>query len=297
MDLFQSMRSFVTTVNTGSMSAAANQLDITPAMVGQHIAALETRLGTRLLHRTTRRQSLTDFGESYLEQCKDILERIALADMEAESQSHEAKGTLRITAPVSFGAASLMPKLKEYRELSPLVKLDIMLTDRHVDLVDEGIDVAFRVGQIADSRVIQRALMPYKMVICASPEYLSQYGEPTHPEDLTSHNIISFTSASKAPLSLQNGETKLDIKLDSIITVNNGHALISAAKAGMGIIVQPQVLLEEALNAGDLQPILSDWQLGERQVSLLYYRDKSMTPRVSSFIHFALKAFKTNPLL
>jgi DNA-binding transcriptional LysR family regulator len=291
MDLLQSMTAFVTTVNTGSMSAAASCLNMTPAMVGQHIAALETRLGTRLLNRTTRRQSLTGFGVTYLEQCKDILERVALADTEAEAQSSEARGLLRITAPVTFGSSLLMTSLKRYRDLSPLVQLDVVLTDQNVDIVEDGIDVAFRIGNIPDSRVIQRILAPYKMIVCASPEYLDKYGIPAHPTELSEHEMIGFTLASRSPLKWYLKEKTIGIEPKYRMTVNSGHALVNAAKSGLGIIIQPEILLKDDIKTGKLVQLLPDWQLGERQISLLYYRDKNMVPKVRSFINFAIKEF------
>ena len=292
MDLFQSMRAFVTTVKAGSMTAAAVQLDLTPAMVGQHIAALESRFGTKLLNRTTRRQNLTEFGASYLEQCKDILERVALADMEAESQLSEPRGTLRITAPVTFGSSLLMPALARYRTLAPLVKIDVVLTDRNVDLIDEGFDLAFRIGHVPDSRLIQRKLMPYKMVLCAAPDYLASHKEPVHPSELSDHELVAFTSAARASLRLYNGETMVEVAPRCSVTVNSGHALLNAARACLGIIIQPEILLEAEIKAGNLVRLLPDWQLGERQVSLLYYRDQHMTPRSRSFINFALDEFE-----
>ena len=178
MDLFRSMQAFVETVEKGSMSAAAKSLQVSPAMVGQYIVALEQRFGTRLLNRTTRSQKLTNFGGSYFEQCKDILDRVSLTDLEAEFQQSEAVGKLRITAPTTFGANVLMPALARYRQLAPQVKVDVELTDRNVDMIDEGFDIAFRVGVLPDSRLIARKLMPYKMTMCAAPSYLSQRGVP-----------------------------------------------------------------------------------------------------------------------
>lgn len=292
MDLFQSMKAFVTTVEAGSMSSAAAQLKLTPAMVGQHIAALEARLGTRILNRTTRRQSLTDFGKNYFEQCKDILERVAITEMEAEAQSSEAQGVLNITAPVTFATTVLMPALKRYRQLSPLVKLQLMLTDQNLDIVEEGIDIAFRIGPIPDSRIIQRILMPYKMVVCAAPEYLAKHGTPIHPTNLKEHEVISFTKTADTPLKFYNDENIVEHKAQSMITVNNGYALLSAAKSGLGIIIQPEILLKKDLESGTLLRVLSDWHLGERQLSMIYYRHKNMTPKVRSFINFVIKEFR-----
>jgi len=292
MDLFQSMKAFVTTVNAGSMSAAATQLNLTPAMIGQHIAALESRLGTRILNRTTRRQNLTDFGASYLEQCKDIIERVALADMEAQAQSTQAMGSLRITAPISFGTSLLMPALNQYRSLNPLVKIDVVLNDRNIDLVEEGIDIAFRIGKVPDSRLIQRVLMPYKMIACAAPSYLKEHGTPSQPSELNQHDLILFTPASRAPINWYKEEQHVEVKPNCMMTVNSGHGLLNAAKSGLGIIIQPEVLLKHDVKSGALEKILPDWSLGQRQISILYYRDQTMTPRVRGFINFALQEFK-----
>lgn len=291
MDLFRSMQVFVSTVETGSMSAAAASLNLSPAMVGQHIAALENRLGTRLLNRTTRRQNLTDFGQSYLEQCKDILERVALTVLKAESQQSEAQGKLRISAPLTFGAAVLIPALKQYRQTAPQVKLDIVLTDRNVDLVEERFDIAFRIGNIPDSRLISRKLMPYQMIICASPDYIALKGSPLQPSELSRHELVSFTPTARESWKLSKSTEIVEVTPESMMTVNSGHALLNAAKAGLGLVIQPRILLEPDIRSGQLIQLLPEWNLGERHVSMLYYRDQHMTPRTRSFIEFALQAF------
>lgn len=291
MDLFQSMRAFVATVQSGSMSNAATLLNITPAMVGQRIAALESRLKTKLLNRTTRRQNLTDFGEIYFEQCLDILDRVSIAEMEAEAQSTEARGTLRITAPVTFGTSMLIPTLKRYKEKAPNVSIDILLSDNNLDLIEERLDIAFRIGYIPDSRIIQRKLMPYRMVVCASPDYLEKKGIPMKPEDLMQHDILRFSAASAAPLTFYGNNGKDIIEPQAAITINNGQGLLNAALAGLGIIIQPEILVSRYLRSGELRNLLKDWKLGERQVSMLYYRDQKMPPRVRSFIDYSLNTF------
>ncbi len=293
MDLFRSMRAFVTVAQAGSMSAAAHQLGLSPAMVGQHVAALEEHLGTRLLHRTTRRQSLTDFGANYIEQCRDILERVALAELEAETLRSTPRGQLRITAPVSFGAEVLVPALGKYCERAPEVTLDITLTDRAVDLVEEGFDLAFRVGTPPDSRLVARRLRAYRMIVCAAPDYLERTGWPEHPSDLARFTMIAFTPAARAPWKFsRNGET-VEVTPPRRITVNSGQALRTAALAGLGLIQQPKLLLASDLREGRLVPVLEDWQLGERPLSLVYYRDRHMTPRLRGFISFAVAEFAT----
>ncbi|WP_180900292.1 LysR family transcriptional regulator [Martelella soudanensis] len=291
MDLVRCMQAFVTTVQAGSMSAASVALGQSPAMVGQHIAALEERLGTRLLNRTTRRQSLTDFGSSYFEQCRDILDRIALAEEAAELQRTRIQGRLRITAPTTFGAEALMPALSGYRTAAPDVELDIILTDRNVDLVEEGFDVAFRIGTMSDNSMIARPLTPYRMVICAAPGYLADKGTPSHPSELDGHEAIAFTPSARSPWRFTRGEEDVRVTPTRMITVNSGQAVRVAACAGLGIIMQPEILLKRDIEAGFLARLFPDWGLGERPMWLLYYRDRRMTPRLRSFISFAVATF------
>jgi DNA-binding transcriptional LysR family regulator len=295
MGLFRSMQVFVTTVQEGSMSAAAVKLGMSPAMVGQHVAALEERLSTRLLNRTTRRQSLTDFGTSYVEQCRDILERVAIADQDAEASQAEPRGQLKITAPTTFGAEVLMPALQRYRELAPGVTLDITLTDRNVDIVDEGFDIAFRVGELPDSRLIARHLAPYRMMICAAPDYLARRGKPVHPTDLSDHDAIGFTPAARSPWKLTRGNDEVQVVPRLSITVNSGQAVRMAARAGLGVIMQPSILLSSDIQAGLLVQLFPNWHLRERAMSLIYHRDRRMTPRLRSVISFAISEFGAAP--
>ncbi|MBY5494205.1 LysR family transcriptional regulator [Rhizobium leguminosarum] len=291
MSLFRSMQVFVTTVQEGSMSAASGKLGMSPAMVGQHVAALEERLGTRLLNRTTRRQSLTDFGASYVEQCRDILERVAIADQDAEALQAEPRGKLKMTAPTTFGAEVLMPRLQRYRELAPDVTLDITLTDRNVDIVDEGFDIAFRIGELPDSRLIARRLAPYRMMICAAPDYLARRGNPDHPRDLAHHDAIGFAPAARSPWKLAKGDDRVEVVPQMSITVNSGQAVRVAGRAGLGVIMQPSILLSTDVEAGLLVQLFPDWQLRERPMSLVYHRDRRMTPRLRSIISFAISEF------
>ena len=277
------------------MSAASNKLGISPAMVGQHVAALEERLGTRLLNRTTRRQSLTDFGKSYVEQCRDILERVAVADQDAEAAQAQPRGQLKITAPTTFGAEVLMPALQTYRVLAPEVTLDITLTDRNVDIVDEGFDIAFRIGELQDSRLIARHLGPYRMMICASPEYLERRGRPDHPADLANHDAVGFTPAARSPWKLAKGNDEVEVSPRISMTVNSGQGVRAAARAGLGVIMQPAMLLGADVEGGILVQLFPDWHLRERSMSLIYHRDRRMTPRLRSFISFAISEFGTTP--
>ncbi len=291
MDIVRCMQAFVATVQAGSMSAASAELGQSPAMVGQQIAALEERLGTRLLNRTTRRQSLTDFGGSYVEQCRDILDRIALAEEAAELQQTRVQGRLRITAPTTFGSEALMPALGSYRLTAPDVELDIALSDRNVDLVEEGFDIAFRIGVMQDSAMIARPLAPYRMAVCAAPDYLTRRGMPIDPEDLTGHETIAFTPSARSPWKFARENEEKAITPARMITVNSGQAVRAAARAGLGIIMQPEILVKRDLEIGCLVRLFPDWRLGEKPMWLLYQRDRRMTPRLRSFIAFATVAF------
>jgi DNA-binding transcriptional LysR family regulator len=289
MDMFRSMQAFVAVAQAGSMSAAAPKLGLSPAMVGQQIAALEERLGTRLLNRTTRRQSLTDFGLGYLEQCRDILDRVALAEEQAEILQQAPRGLLRVTAPVTYGSEVLMAALGRYRAEAPDVTIDVVLTDRIVDLVEEGFDAAFRIGSPPDGRLIARRLSAYPMVICASPDYLARAGMPTHPLDLADHDTVAFTLSARSPWRLTRDDEVVEVTPRRPIMVNSGRGVRVAACAGLGLILQPLMLLGPDIEAGRLVRLFPDWWLGERSVSLLYYRDRRMTPRLASFIAFATR--------
>lgn len=291
MDLFRAMTVFAEVARAGSMSAASIKLHITPAMVGQHIAALEERLGMRLLNRTTRKQKLTDFGSSYLEQCHDILGRVAVSETQAEGLQQSIGGKLRLTAPVSFGTECLVPLLQRYRKMAPDVEIDITLTDRVIDLVDEGIDIAFRIGDPDDSTMIGRPLMPYRMAVCASPDYLKIYGTPEHPSELSQHQLLSLSTSSRSPWTLSRGEEKVVIPVQSKLTINHGQALRVAARSGLGVVMQPELLLSEDIISGRLVPLFQGWQIRERQVWLLYFRDKRMTPKIRAFINLSLEEF------
>lgn len=291
MDVFRAMQAFVATVRNGSMRAAADELGMTSAMVGQHIAALEARLDTRVLNRTTRSQSLTDFGESYFAQCTDILDRIAATEEDAQSLQSAPRGRLRITAPVSFGTEVLAPALARYRESAPDVVLDVNLTDRDVDLIDEGIDIAFRIGKVADSRIIARPLGPYRMTLCAAPVYLQRKGIPQHPSDLNQHDAVTFAQT-HGHWKFARDDEQFEVMPTRSVTLNSGRAIVNAACAGLGVILQPHFLCEQDITAGRLQSLLMDWQWKQRNLSVLYYRDSRMTPRLRRFIHFALREFK-----
>jgi DNA-binding transcriptional LysR family regulator len=289
MDRLRSMEIFVTVVDTGSFTAAADVFEISPVMVGKHIRELEERLGVRLLARTTRRQKLTEAGHAYAERCRQILSDIHAAETNAEAMRNNPRGTLRISAPVSFGTHCLAPAMTEYLTNYPEVNLDLNLNDRVVDLVDEGYDAAIRIGDLADSGLVARTLMPYRMVLCASPEYLKRAGRPKTLDDLRLHQCLDFAPLNRrVRWNLNGAESEFPA---SRFRSNNGQALRMAALRGYGILLQSEVLLGADIAAGRLIPLLEDYLPAPKPVSLVYPRDQLPTKKMTTFIDFMIKQF------
>lgn len=293
MDLFTAMRTFVEVVQAGSMNAAAQRLNVTSALVGQRIAGLEHHLQVRLLNRTTRKHSLTSFGESYLEQCRDILELVALSEGTASDQLHEPQGRLRIAAPVSFGTAALVPALKTFSEMAPNVEIDLVLSDANEDLIAGGFDAAFRIGRLEDSTLLQVRLVPYRMVVCASPNCLDEYGPPETPADLNRFKAVIFSKTGLKPWRFSSGAEVQSWTPKATITVNSGQGVRNAAEASMGIAMLPEVLASEDITKGALVRLLPEWDLPEQPMALIYHRDRYRPQRVVKFIDFARLAFRS----
>ncbi|WP_095589789.1 LysR family transcriptional regulator [Actibacterium ureilyticum] len=291
MDLFTAMRTFVTVAQDGSMAAAARRLNVTSALVGQRIAALEDHLQSRLLNRTTRQHSLTEFGANYLEHCRDILELVARSEGSASDQLERPQGLLRIAAPVSFGTEALMPALGAFTQQAPEVTFDLVLSDSNEDLIAGGFDAAFRIGALQDSTLLQTRLAPYRMVLCAAPAYLAAQGAPGHPADLDRHRAILFSRTGRRPWRFSRGTERHSWAPRAAITVNAGHAVRRAVLAGMGIAMLPQVLARDGLRDGALVPLLPEWDLPEQPMSLIYHRDRYRPQRLVRFIAFARSAF------
>ncbi len=294
MDLFTAMHTFVEVVQAGSMNAAARKLNVTSTLVGQRIAALEGHLQVKLLNRTTRQHSLTAFGESYLEQCRDILELVSLSEGKASDQQRTPQGRLRIAAPVSFGTSALVPALKAFSSLAPDVEIDLVLSDANEDLIAGGFDAAFRIGQLEDSTLIQTQLAPYRMTVCASPEYLRERGTPEVPSDLDQFRAVLFARTSRRPWRFSKGTQKQNWSPKATITVNSGQAQRAAANAGMGIAMLPYVLVRDDIAADVLTRILPDWDLPEQPMALVYHRDRYRPQRLTQFIDFARRAFMSH---
>jgi len=294
MDRLTSMEAFVAAAESGSYARAATRLGLSPQMVAKHVAALEQRLGARLLNRTTRRQSLTELGSAYLERCRHILGEAQAADSLAQIMNATPRGKLRISAPVTFGSYSLMPFVTAFLREHPQVEIDLHLTDRYIDLVEEGYEAAFRIGPLADSSLTARPLAPYRLIACAAPAYLAARGTPRVPADLEQHECLGYAYWSR-PADNQwqfrhDGQIH-EVQVRSRLQVNESKALLSAAVDGFGIVLGPADFLEPARAAGELVQLLPGYEAPSRAMHLLYRPDRQMTAKLRHFVDAAIARF------
>ncbi len=289
MDRLESMHVFVQIVERGSLTGAAKACGMSATMVGNHLRALEKQLGAQLLNRTTRSQRLTAFGADYYPRCQEILRLISETQARAQDQQLKPAGTLRITAPVSYGAAALMPALPDFMARYPDVKVEVQLTDSVVDLAEQGFEAAIRIGELPDSGLIVRPLAPYRMMICAAPAYLRQHGVPRTPEMLSAHECLSFSAASRTHWRLERDGAIATVPVAGRLKVNNGPALRIAALQGLGIIMQPAVLLRDDVAAGRLVQLFAEYDVGSRPVSLVYLADRYRSSKLNRFVDFAVE--------
>ena len=291
MDLLGSMEVFVQIVERGSLTAAATACSISPTMAGNHLRALEQRLGMKLLNRTTRRQNLTAFGQDYYTRCQEILRLIADADSQAQDLHASPAGMLRVTAPVTFGNQALIPALADYLAQYPAIRMDLVLSDRVTDLVAEGFEAAIRIGNLPDSNLIAQPLAPYRLLLCASPAYLARRGTPRTPDDLATHECLSFSHVAFEEWRMQNHESGIRVPGTARLQLNNGQGLRVAALHGLGITLQPAVLLEHDVAAGRLVQLFPDYPLPIRQMNLVYLPDRYRSARLRSFVDFVTARF------
>ena len=248
LDRVTGMHVFTRVAALGSFSAAGRALGLSQTGVTKHVAALEARLGTRLLHRTTRRLTLTEAGRTYLDACERILAEIAEAEAAVGAEGVEAHGTLRLNVPLSFGVREIAPALSDFSAAHPALTIELGLNDRRVDLIEEGWDLAVRIGALADSGLIARRLASCRLVACGAPGYFERHGRPRRPEDLKHHNCLGYTLSDASGWRF--GEQAYPVS--GTLRAPNGAALTAAAVAGLGLIYQPTFLVAQALRAGTL---------------------------------------------
>ncbi len=287
MDKLQAMQLFVRVVDSGSYTAAADQMEISRALASKLIQGLEDQLGVRLLHRTTRRLSLTEAGQSYYHRVSDLLAQLAEAEAEAAELQVEPRGRLRLSAPMSFSIHHLGKAIAEFQRRYPRVELELNLNDRQVDLVEEGFDLAVRIGRLADSSLVARRLAVVRLVPVASPGYLARAGTPQHPHDLATHNCLHYTLAQRRDeWLLQRGEEQASVRVSGTLRVNNGDMIAAAVAEDAGIAVLPTFIVGDRLRTGALLRLLPDWQVPDLYLHAVYPAGRSVPAKTRALIDF-----------
>ena len=293
MDQLQAMRVFSKVVEAGGFARAAERLGLSASAVSRHVADLEAHLRVRLLNRTTRRFSLTESGQAFLERLQQLLADLDEAEQAATRSAVRPHGTIRLNAALAFGVVYLAPLLHRYLERFPEVRVDVTLGDRVVDLVEEGYDVALRIGELRQANLVARRLGSTRLVACAAPEYLRQRGTPTSPADLAGHDCLSYTYASAL------GEWRFRDaaghehapRVSGRLQSNNGNLLRDAALAGGGVVILPSFLVSDDLRAGRLTQVLPAWRTREFPISAVYASRKHLSAKVRSFVDFLAESF------
>lgn len=292
MDRFLEMQSFNTVVEAGSFVAAADALNLSKAAVSRHVVELENRLGIRLLHRTTRRVSLTPEGQVFYGRSKELLAELADAETEVTSSREAASGLLRINAPFTFGILHLAPLWGRFRALHPQLTLEVTLADRLVDLVEEGYDLAIRIAAMENSSLVSRRLTTTRLALCASPAYLADHGTPRHPAELAQHQVIAYSYfATKDEWHFTGPQGPVSVRTRPWMHTNNGETCLAAALADQGVILQPTFLVAPALAAGTLVELLPAYCAHEIGIHAVYPSRKHVPAKVRVLIDFLVEHF------
>lgn len=290
MDRIEAMQAFVAVVEAGSFVGAADKLSLSKAVVSRQIGLLEDQLGTRLLHRTTRRVSLTSDGELFLARSRELLQQWQEATDEVSHRTVQARGTLRLNVPFSYGVMHLAPLWPAFMQAHPDVLLDVTLSDRVTDLVDEGFDLAVRIGQLPSSTLVSRRLASMRLKVCAAPAYTDAYGYPEQPADLATHRIVAYSLLSTGDTWTLNRQgdvrDKEMVDVEPIMRSNNGDTCTQAAIAGLGIVLQPDFMVQPYLDRGELLELLPAWQADEFGIYAVYPSRRHLPAKVRLMIDF-----------
>ena len=290
MDRFEAMSVYVRVVDAGSLSAAARAIPMSLTSVSRHISALEAQFGAQLLRRTTRNLAMTDEGRILYDRAKAILGEVDELGSALSAGRGKLSGRLRIAAPNLLGRLVVAPLLPRFLAAHPEVAVDLMLVDRAVNLVEEGLHVAVRVGRLPDSSLVARKLDDIQMVVCAAPSYLAQRGTPRKPDDLRKHDCLVFSDA-PGPVEwrFQSGATRMRIGVTGRLWINSLDALVSAAIEGAGIVRAPAWQVAAHIGRGRLQPVLDKFAPPATPVHVVFERAKLSSPKIRTFVDYLVK--------
>lgn len=289
----QQLTSFLAVVRAGSFVAAAESTGLSKAAVSRHVADLEQHLGVRLLHRTTRRLSLSEDGQQFHARAVELVAALSELESETASSGGEATGLLRINAPLTFGNLHLAPLWPRFLAANPKVSLDVTLNDRVVDLVEEGYDAAIRISARLDPQLVGRQLASTRIVLCASPGYLAAHGTPAHPRELAGHQILAYSYWSGGDdwrFSGPDGE--IGVRVNPRIHTNSGDTCRAAALDGQGIVLQPDFLVGPDLKSGALVELMTDYRSLTLGIFAVYATRKHLPMKTRRLIDFLVEAFK-----
>jgi Transcriptional regulator len=297
MDRFQVLSAFAKVVEHGSFARAAERLELSVSAVSRQVSELEAHLGVRLLNRTTRRLSLTESGRAFHERCVQLLADLEEAEDEVSASAIVPRGTLRLTAPNSFGTRYLASTVADFRMRFPQLRFDLQLSDGALDLVDEGLDLAIRIGDVGSQALIARRIGVARMICCAAPAYLERHPAPRTPSDLASHPCLTYAYSSGGNVwSFRDarGDTH-EVKVTGPAHANNGEMLAALAVAGVGINLEPDFIIADDVRAGRLIPLLNDYVAPAIVIHAAYPSRRHLSAKVRTFIDFLAERYAEHP--
>ena len=299
MDKLQAITAFVSVVDAGSFARAADRLNVSVSAVSRQVGELEAQLGTRLLNRTTRRLSLTEAGRAFHERTTQLLADLAEAEQAAHAGSSTPRGTLRVTSAITFGARYLAPVVASFAAKYADVRIDIELSDRLVDLVEEGFDAAVRIGPVGSQQLVGRKVGETHMICCASPAYLAAHGVPQHPRELVRHHCLTYEYLSsrntwrfRAP-----GGAEHSVRIGGPMHANHGEFLTAMAAEGLGIAYEPDFIVGPEVSTGRLVRVLAEWALAPSPIYVVYASRRQVSAKVRAFSEHMAQAFRSGDWL
>lgn len=300
MDLLAGMRLFAEVVEAGSFSGAGRKLGLVPSSVSRQISSLENALGARLVNRSTRKLSLTEAGRLYYGHTARIITEVEEANRAVSHLEAAPRGVLRVNAPIAFGRLHVVPAIPSFLERYPGLQIDLTLTDNFVDLVEEGADVAIRVGQLSDSSLIARRLAPNRRAIAASPEYLDKHGEPRSPDDLAAHNCLIYKrNEGNVVWKLKGSSGLVQVPVSGTLQTNSTEALQAAAIGGLGLVLLPTWLIGRDLQEGRLRAVMCDHVVSptalDTAIHAVYPHNRNLSVKVRAFVDFLVEKFSPRP--
>jgi len=296
MDRLRAMQIFVAVVNNGGFSAAARNIGLSRAQVSKSVMQLEQYLGTRLLNRTTRSVSLTEFGRVYFERSSSLIADIDEIEAVAANESGEPRGRLTLSSPVSFGVLHLQNAIPAYLKRFPEVQISLSLADRFIDVVAEGFDLAIRIAELEDSSLVARRLAPCKRVLCAAPGYLEKHGTPQVPQDLAIHHCLVYSNELKPDTwSLRGPDGDETVRVNGPVCADNGDILRAAAVAGSGVTLLPTFIVGADLISGRLRQVLPEFCPPQISINAVFPSRRWLSPKVRSFVDFLVVYFDDQP--